>query len=141
MTEEVGVNMLCDPGLFPILLDDLLDASGREQGVTSRLEEIAILGIGAQMTLQHQAKAGRKQDIAGLPSLALRDKYFALRKVDIGDFDLHQFTDPNRREEEQLEHDLMLQVAALLEHTEEFLESRLWQELRQLALFGRFAES
>ncbi len=84
------------------------------------------------MTLQHQAKAGRKQDIAGLPSLALRDKYFALRKVDIGDFDLHQFTDP---------HDLMLQVAALLEHTEEFLEIRLWQELRQLALFGRFAES
>ena len=141
MVAEMRMHVLCNPGLFPVVFDDLLDAAGREWGVAGRLEEIAILGIGAQMTLQHQAKAGRKQDIAGLPSLALHDKYFALRKVDIGDFDLHQFTDPNRREEEQLEHDLMLQVAALLEHTEEFLEIRLWQELRQLALFGRFAES
>ena len=96
MAKEMRVHRLHDPRLVAIVLDDLLHTAGRKRSVPSRLEEITILGVGAEVALEHQAKAGRKEDIALLPALALSDKDFAVHKVDISNFDFDQLTDPDR---------------------------------------------
>ena len=94
MAEEMRMDMLDDACLFPVVFDDLLDAPWRERGGAHGLKEVAILGVGAQMTLQNQAKTGREQNIAILPPFPVGDKDLALGKVDICHFDVHQFTYP-----------------------------------------------
>ena len=49
---------------------------------------------------------------------ALVDKDFTLFEVDVTDPDFDQFADPHSSKEKQLEHDLMLQVAHLLDDFE-----------------------
>lgn len=77
------------------------------------------------MALEHQAEAGREQDVAILGALALIDENLAAIAIHVLHADIGQFADAHGRVEKQLEHDLVLEVAAFLDDMEEALEISL----------------
>jgi hypothetical protein len=62
--EQVGVDVLGDPRPVAIRLHDLLHPSRREGCATLGLEQIAVLGVGLEVALEHQAKPLGKEDVA-----------------------------------------------------------------------------
>ncbi len=71
-----------------------------------------------------QGGTQREKRYSGLGSLAAFDEDLVPVQIDIPNFDAHQFTDTNRCVEEQLEHDLVLHVAAILDDVEEAFQFR-----------------
>jgi hypothetical protein len=102
-----------------VALHDLLHAPNRERREPRGLEKVAVLWIGSQMGLKHQAKALGEEDVAVLLPFSLVDKNLALFKVDVSNFDLHQFANAHSSKEEKLQHDFVLKVSALLDDTKE----------------------
>src|SRR3954454_22162616 len=131
--EQMGVDVLGDPRPVAIRPDDLLHTSWREGRATLGLEQVAVLRVGLEMAPEHQAKALGEEDVAILAPLALVDEDLTLLRVHVLDADADQFADAHGGEEEQLEHDLVLEIAALLDDAEEALEVGLRQQLGQLA--------
>ncbi len=141
MAEQVGMDMVSDPCPIPVLLHNLLYAARSKRRAALRLEQIAIFGVGPQMALEHQAEVGREQDVAILGALALVDENLAAIAIHVLHTDIGQLTDAHGRVEQQLEHNLMLEITAFLGDAEEALEIGLRQKLRQLALCPWLAQA
>lgn len=75
-----------------------------------------------EMCPEHQAEGLRKQNGAILAPLALADEDLAGGEVEIGHFDLDQFANPHGREEQQFEHDFMINAATIAYGPEEASE-------------------
>ena len=139
--EQVGVDVLGDARPVAVRLHDLLHAARREGRAALGLEQVAVLRVGLEVAAEHQAEALGEQDVAVLAALALVDEDLALLSVHVLDADADQLADAHGREEEQLEHDLVLEVATLLDDPEEALEVGLGQELGKLALLLGLAQA
>src|SRR3954463_3281144 len=93
------------------------------------------------MAAQDEAEAPGVQDIAILAPLAPVDEDLALLGVHVLDADADQLADAHGGVEEQLEHDLVLQVAALLDDAKESFEVGLRQQLGERALLLGLAQA
>ena len=89
--------------------------------------------VSLQVAFQDQAEAGWKQYVAVLRPFALADEHLALLKIDVFNPNAHQLAHPHGGVEQELQHDLVLDVAAVLDHSEEALERCLAQQLRHRA--------
>jgi hypothetical protein len=133
--------MLGDARPVAVALDDLLHAAWGERRASLGFEQIPVLRVGFQVAAQHQAEALGVQDVAVLAALTPVDEDLALLGVHVLDADADQFADAHGGVEEQPEHDLVLQVAALLDDAEEPLEVGLRQQLGELALHLGLAQA
>jgi len=120
------VNSL-DAGLLPVLFDDLLDPAWRIRSELTTFEKELVFGVGLEVTRQDQSETGWKQNVAILRSFALIDENLAVAQIHVADLDVHKLAHPDRREEQQPEHDLVLNIAAVLNRTKESLQIRLAQ--------------
>ena len=69
------------------------------------------------------------------------DQNFAGIEVDVADLDVDELADPNGGVEEQLEHNLVLKVVAVLDGSEEPFQIGVGKQLRQPALFASPAQA
>ena len=69
------------------------------------------------------------------------DQNFAGVEIDVADLDVDELADPNGGVEEQLEHNLVLKVAAVLDGSEEPFQIGVGKQLRQPALFASPAQA
>jgi hypothetical protein len=74
------------------------------------------------VALEHESETGREEDVAIFATFAFLDEDFTLVKINIADFNVDQFADSHSGQEEELEHDLVLKVTALLEHAKELFQ-------------------
>ena len=112
------------PGSLAVALHDLLYPADRVRSAPLRLEQMHLLRVGRKVCPEDQAEGLWKQNVAVLAPFALVDEDLALGEIKVGHLNVHQLTDPNRCEEQQLEHDFMLDAAFLahgLEEASEFL--------------------
>src|SRR6516165_9922166 len=135
------MDMLGDARPVAISLHDLLHAARGEGRAPPRLEQVAVHRVGLQVAAEDQAEAPGEQDVAVLAALASADEDLALLGVHVLDTDVDQLADAHGRVEEQLEHDLVLEVATLLEDPEEAPEVGLRQELGELAFLPGLAQA
>jgi hypothetical protein len=110
ITEQMRVDCLGNARPSAIVLYNLLHPARGERPEALGFEQIAAVRVGVQVTFQHQAEAGRKQDVAVLGALGLVDEHLAL------------------------------DIAAGLDLAEEALELCLAQQLRQLAFLLGLSE-
>ena len=69
------------------------------------------------------------------------DQNVAGIEVDVANLDVDELADPNGGVEEQLEHNLVLEVAAVLDGSEEPFQIGVGKRLRQPALFASPAQA
>src|SRR5216683_7202765 len=129
------VHCLGNAGAPAVALHELLDAARCEAGVPLRLEQVKVLWMSLQVAFQDEAEAGWKQYVAVLRPLALTDEHLALLKINVFNTNAHQLAHPHGGVEQELQHDLVLDVAAVLDHSEEALERRLAQQFGSLRSF------
>lgn len=140
MTEQMRVDCLGNARPSSVVLYNLLHPARGERSEALGFEQIAAVRVGVQVTFQHQAEAGRKQDVAVLGALGLVDEHLALLEINVTHPDAHQLAHPHGGVEQELEHDLVLDNAAGLDLAEEALELCLAQQLRQLAFLLGLSE-
>jgi hypothetical protein len=109
------VHRLGNAGAPAVALHELLDAARCEAGVPLRLEQVTLLLVSLQVAFQDQAEAGRKQYVAVLRPLALADEHLALLKIDVFNTNAHQLAHLHGGAEQELQNDLVLDVAAVRE--------------------------
>src|SRR4051794_28110831 len=112
------MDIIFDARPVPVHLHDLLNAPWREWPVSPRFKKVPIVRVSFQMTFQHKAERSREQDVAALAALAAFDEDLVPVQIDVPDLDAHEFTHPHRSIEEKLEHDLMLDITAVLNDVE-----------------------
>lgn len=134
------MDRLRDLGSLPIILNDLLDAPRGEGSVASRLEEVLIFRVGPQVAFQDQAEACREKDVPVFASFSLVDEDFARIEINIRHSDPDQFAHAHSGVKKELEHDFMLEIAAVLDRLEEALQLDGRHELRQLTFLFRSAQ-
>ena len=78
--------------------------------------------MGLDISLQGQPKVRRKQNVPILAALAVINEDLAAVQVNVADSDVDQLAHAHRGIEHQLQHKLMLRIAALLNRLKEFLE-------------------
>lgn len=119
------MDMLGNACPFPVPIDNLLHAPRREWAEALRFEKMAILGISFQMTLEHQTGALREENVPIFVPLPLVDENLALIEIHIRDLDADHLTDPNCGVEKQFQHNLVLNVTAVLNHAKKPLQHSL----------------
>ena len=92
-----------DSGLLGVVLDDLLDSTGRERRGPFRLKQLAVMGMGGDMGSEGRGEAlPTKRTYPCGPCLGSRD--LALVQINVSYFNLAEFGHPNRRKEYQPKH-------------------------------------
>jgi len=118
VTEEVGVHPL-DPGSVPVILHDVADLAGSVASLAARLEEVFVVGVGAEVGLEWETELSREQDYSILGPFALPDHYAGAGEVYVGHFDGYQFSHPHSRVQHQPQHHLVLEVSGRVDGMEE----------------------
>lgn len=141
MAQQVRVNSIWQICRFGIIRHDLLNSSRGVLRPLPGFEQEAVLRVGRKVGLQAEAERLRVEDVPVFPTLPLFDENLTSVKVDLFNPDADELRDADRGVEQQLQHDFVLEVAALPDGVEEFRQTRLGQDLRQPAGSRWAAES
>ena len=117
----MGMHPLFNSGPGAIFLDDLLDPPSGIGTAPAALKQVTVLRIRAHLARQNQAETCREENISVLRAFALFDEDFAPAEVHVFYLDVHQLAHADRREEEKLEHYLVLDLSAFLDRSKESL--------------------
>jgi hypothetical protein len=130
--EKMRVKVLLDTGLRLELSDQLLDATGRVGAAAIALEEIRLFRVCLHVGRQGQTKSLWHQNIPIFVPLAPVNEDLALIGEHVHHADGDELADPETTVQQQPKHQLVGDVAAIIDGLEEITEFPFCQENRQL---------
>ena len=90
--------------------DNLLDTACRELAVSLSLEDPAVIRVGGDVRPKGSGEAFPEEDVSILASFSQIHSDLAGFEINIGDSEVAEFTHPHSREEEQPQHQSVLDI-------------------------------